>query len=69
MAEFTAGDTIAWNMGDGHVMAGEVKFVGFSTYIIRRVDGGQCEVDQGKCRDASPQDVLDACDFFTKIGN
>jgi hypothetical protein len=61
---YKAGDTIAWEMLDGHVMAGQVTFVGYSTYVIRRVDGSQCEVAMDKCRLATPDDVLGACDFF-----
>lgn len=65
---FTTGDKVAWTMGDGHVMAGDVTFVGYVSYLVRRVDGSQCEVAMDKCRKATPEDVLGACDFFTKIG-
>lgn len=65
---FTAGDKVAWTMNDGHVMAGDVTFVGYVSYLVRRVDGSQCEVAMDKCRKATPEDVLGACDFFTKIG-
>ena len=65
---FTAGDKVAWTMRDGHVMAGDVTFVGYETYLIRRVDGSQCEAKKSKCRKATPEDVLGACDFFQNIG-
>ena len=55
-------------MADGHVMAGEVMFVGYVSYLVRRVDGGQCEVGMDKCRKTTPEDVLGACDFFQNIG-
>lgn len=65
---FTAGDKVAWEMQDGHVMAGDVTFVGYTSYVIRRVDGSQCEVRMGKCRAATYEDVMGACEFFATIG-
>lgn len=62
--QYKAGDTVAWTMGDGHVMAGQVTFVGYSSYLLKRVDGSQCEVAMEKCHLAAPDEILEACDFF-----
>lgn len=60
--------TVSWTMADGNIMAGQIIFEGYNTYRIRRVDGGICEIKKGKVKDATPEEILKACEFFTTVG-
>lgn len=68
MNSFKVGDKVAWNMIDGNVMAGEVYFIGYDNYNIKRVDGGVCTIHKSRVRAATPEDVLAAVAFFGRIG-
>lgn len=57
---------VAWTMFDGNTMAGVVTFVGLDTFLVRRVDGGMCEVAKSLTHPASSNEVLAACRFFTR---
>ena len=64
-AEFKVGQKVAWLMADRNVMAGEITFVGISTYAITRVDGGQCAVKKERVWGAASADIEKACEFYT----
>lgn len=66
MTIYKVGEKVAWDMIDENVMAGTVTFVGFTSYNVTRVDGGSCTLPFFATRKATPEDVLAACDFYTK---
>jgi hypothetical protein len=59
---------VAWKLLDGNLMAGTVIDSLGGTLFVRRVDGGTCTIHESKVRDASPDDILLACDFFRTLG-
>jgi len=63
------GDAVAWTMVDGATMAGTVVFVGYETLDVRRVDGTICRVGLDlTIWKATPDNVLDASEFFQHLG-
>lgn len=62
------GAKVAWTMQDGNTMAGAITFLGFDTYLVRRVDGGTCELPQAKAHPASHDEILSAIRFFRTLG-
>ncbi len=64
---YAVGSKVTWLMFDGHVMCGDITFIGYETYMLRRVDGSQVQLNKDKIlRLASYEDVMAACDFFTQ---
>lgn len=64
----TTGDDVAWDMIDGHVMAGQIVFVGYSTMLCRRVDGGTCDVHRDRLRRSTYDEVMGAINWFATLG-
>lgn len=62
------GTQIAWNMLDNNTMSGVITFVGFDTFLVRRVDGGTCELPKTEARKATSNEILAACRFFRTLG-
>lgn len=60
------GDPVAWDMIDGRVMAGNVRFVGYSTVQVARVDGGIVDIATNNVRPSTSNDVLAAINFYTR---
>ena len=65
---FKVGDLVAWKMLDGNTMSGSVVAVFYDNYDVRRVDGGCVTVEAKIVRQATPDDIESACQFFLNIG-
>lgn len=59
---------VAWKMLDGNVMAGTVVDSRGGTLYVKRVDGGSVIIHESKVHDATPDEILAACDFYRTLG-
>lgn len=66
MAKYRVGDQVAWKMGDGNTMAGQITFVGYNQYEVKRVDGGIVTAKESVLRPATSSDMQAAIAFYTK---
>lgn len=59
---------VAWTMLDGNIMAGTVVSEFRGRLEVRRVDGGMVSIQEEFVHDASPDEILAACDFYRTLG-
>lgn len=59
---------IRWTMRDGNVMAGTITDTMYDSYVVKRVDGGLCYLPKHEATQATHEDVMKACAFFSNIG-
>jgi hypothetical protein len=64
-SEMKIGTKIAWTMFDKNVMTGQIIDNGYGYFMVRRVDGSICTVDQSKVRVATLDDIDASIAFYT----
>ena len=61
------GARVAWQMLDGHTMAGTVEHADFALVSVKRVDGGLCTIRADRLRLAMYEDIESAISFYAEV--